>query len=139
MASHLQRLELSARPLRLQLSALILQWHLQDVASSNHFLPLQGGHGTLCDFSEVEGEEGGLEDEGEGEGVTEGVGEGDGEMVVVVGGGGGGISREDGGEGVWGAWFVAPSAPLVLCLDFPLGFFLSCLVHFRWDLVVGVG
>lgn len=55
----------------------------------------------------MEGEEGGLEDEGEGEGVTEGVGEGDGEMVVVVvGGGGGGTSREDGGEGVGGAWFL---------------------------------
>lgn len=53
----------------------------------------------------MEGEEGGLEDEGEGEGVTEGVGKGDGEMVVV-GGGGGGISREDGGEGVGGAWFL---------------------------------
>lgn len=52
----------------------------------------------------MEGEEGGLEDGGEGEGVTAGVGEGDGEMVV--GGGGEGISREDGGDGVGGAWFL---------------------------------
>lgn len=99
MRSDLQRLELSFRPLRLQLSALILQWHLQDVASSNHFLPLQGGHRALGDCGgKEEGEEGGLEDEGEGEGVTEGVGEGKGEMAVVVGGGGDGINREDGGE-----------------------------------------
>lgn len=103
--SDLQRLELSFRPLRLQLSALILQWHLQDVASSDHFLPLQGGHRGLGDFSsEVEGEEGGLEDVGEGEGATEGVGEGVGRMEVV--GGGGGICREDGGEGVGDAWFL---------------------------------
>lgn len=107
MRSDLQRFELSVRPLRLQLSALILQWHLQDVASSNHFLPRQGAHGALCDCSGKEdGEKGGLEDEGEGEGVMEGVGGGEGEMVAEVGGGGDGISREDGGEGVRRAWFL---------------------------------
>lgn len=90
---------------------MILQWHLQEVTSSNHFLPLQGAHRALCDCSgKDEGEEGGLEDDGEGEGVTEGEGEGEGEMVAVVvvlaGGGGDGISREDGGEGVCRAWFL---------------------------------
>lgn len=107
MRSDLQRFELSVRPLRLQLSALILHWHLQDVASSNHFLPLQGAHGALADCSgKEEGEEGGLEDEGEGEGVMEGAGGEGGEMVVVVGAGGDGRIREDGGEGVRRAWFL---------------------------------
>lgn len=107
MRSDLQRLELSFRPLRLQLSALILQWHLQDVASSNHFLPLHWGHRALRDcIGKEEGEEGALKDEGEGEVVTERVREGDGEIAVVVEGGEDGISREDGGEGVRRAWFL---------------------------------
>lgn len=30
--------------------------------------------------------------------------------------------------------YIVPSAPVALCLDFPLCFFLSCLVDFRWGL-----
>lgn len=110
MRSDLQRLELSFRPLRLQLSALILHWHLHDFASSNHFLPLHWGQRALGDCNgKEEGEKGAHEDEGEGEGVTEGLGEGDGGMAVVVGGGEDGISREDGDEGLWRAWILEGS------------------------------
>lgn len=45
----LQRWGLSLRPFRLQLSALMVQWHWQDVVSSAHLLPLQGRQRGLGD------------------------------------------------------------------------------------------
>lgn len=102
MTSDLQRLELSFRPLRLQLSALILQWHWQDAASSAHFLPLQGRQRALgAGSGEVEGGEGEVVEGREGKGEVGG--EEDGEMLV---GGGDGRSRENGGERVGVAWVL---------------------------------
>lgn len=67
--------------MRLQLSAVMVQRHLQDVISSAHFLPLQGRQ--------------------------RGLGDGDGEAAegaeTLLGGGGGGVGTEDGGGRVGGA------------------------------------
>lgn len=61
----------------------MVQRHLQDVASSAHFLPLQGRQRGL--------------DDGDGDGeVAEGT-------ETLLGGGGVGVGREDGGGRVGGA------------------------------------
>lgn len=65
----------------------MVQRHWQDVASSAHFLPLQGRQRAV----------------GDGDGEVEGGGEGEAETLV---GGGGGIGGEDGGGRVGGAWVL---------------------------------
>jgi len=79
-----QRRGLSVRSFRLQLSAVMVQRHWQDVASSAHFLPLQGRQRD--------------------------VGDGDGEGVRLVGGCDGGWGDVgggvDGGGRVGGAWVL---------------------------------